>query len=175
MIHNLQSLTAPVIPSLHQPSGVQLPQPQVRAQRVKALFVFWVPCLGLQINWAGFCDQKLNQFLWVRNREDILGFGWSPFRLLEDGMESNIILRLVDIIFYPTDRSDQASWFHRRHSTSADMAYKSTATSTLCITLPHRCFNHSFTPNPGTASKPNRVMRPRVHSVQQHSLLCHIF
>lgn len=64
---------------------------------------FWVPCLGLQINWAGFCDQKLNQFLWVRNRGDILGFGWSPFRLLEDGMVSNIILRLVDIIFYPTD------------------------------------------------------------------------
>lgn len=61
---------------------------------------FWVPCLGLQINWAGFCDQTLNQFLWVRNRGDILGFGRRPFRLLEDGMVSNIILRLVDIIFY---------------------------------------------------------------------------
>lgn len=38
--HALWSLTAPIDPSPHQSSGVQLFQPQVRAQRVGVLSVF---------------------------------------------------------------------------------------------------------------------------------------
>lgn len=172
MIHNLQSLTAPVIPSLHQPSGVQLPQPQVRAQRVKALFVFWVPCLGLQINWAGFCDQKAKSIFMSKEQRGHSRVWMKPFSVVRgwDGVQYYSEVGWYHFFIQQIDRTK-----HLDFTGGIPRVLIWRITAHLCITLPHRCFNHSFTPNPGTASKPNRVMRSGVHSVQQHSLLCDIF